>query len=91
MSEEQMQNPFAEEIGKLAEIQQKILTTIQADQGLFNMGRQVMDNLNVTYLLVSSLGGYMLQRESLIDEQVEQGNVRTFPGGAADAPQEPEA
>jgi len=86
-----MSNPFEAEITKLAEIQQKILTTIQSDQGLFNMGRQVMDNLNITYLLVSSLGGYMIQRDQMAEAEIEKGNVMTFPGGQADAPQEPEA
>jgi hypothetical protein len=85
------QHPFETEITKLAEIQAKVLATIQGDQGLFNMGRQVMDNLNITYLLVSSLGSYMLQKEQMVDAEVEKGNVMTFPGGAADAPQEPEA
>jgi len=89
--EEQVQNPFAAEVEKLAEVQQKVLETIQSDQGLFNMGRQAMDNLNLTYLLIQSLGMYMLQRDQMVDQEVEKGNVTTFPGAAPDGTQEADA
>lgn len=78
---EEQAHPFQNEITKLGEVQQAILQAIQADQGLFNMGRQVMDNLNVTYLLVANLGTYILQKEAMVDEEIAKGNVTTFPGG----------
>ena len=79
-------NPFEKSIAKLAEIQQEVLGAIQADQGLFNMGRQAMDNLNVTYLLVANLGQYIVQKDEMVDKEVAEGNITTFPGaGESDA------
>jgi len=83
--EELAQNPFEAEIRKLAEVQQAVLGTITKDQGLFNMGRQAMDSLNITYLLISSLGGYMLQKEAMIDKEIADDNIVTFPGAEANA------
>lgn len=80
MSKPEEMHPFAVEIAKLGEVQKSILESIQADQGLFNMGRQVMDNLNITYLLVSSLGSYILQKEAMVENEIDQGNVVQFPG-----------
>jgi len=72
-------------IERLSHVQKDLLATAQAYQDMppvINIIRQTMDSLNITYLLLTSIGGAINQLQEQIEAKVAKGDVVQFPGPA---------